>query len=235
MLSEAVTYKNPLHFKDDTGMEIIDTLLRLHSTKPFHSAQLLNYYKEVPVSGAANSIRFEDNKIFCRTNETQSRAIYLSRETIINFTGHQHDIHAAAHYNTETMEVSLSDLSLVDVLANRRESIRVRMHIPYSVSIEAGPHKINGRLQDLSLAGCAVNIADGECLANFVYMYIQLAVPLKTGLDPVNIRVPAKLIKVFQDNKLFNCIFMFDHNRCSEDQIGKIVATRQMEIIRELK
>jgi len=227
--------KDPLHFKADAGMEIFDELLKLHNAKLIHSGQLLNYYKEVPISGPANSIRFEDNKIFCRTNETQSRAIYLSRDTVISFTSLPHDIHAAAHYNTETTEVTLSNLSLVDVLANRRESIRVRMHIPHSVTIEVGPHKINGRLQDLSLVGCAINIADGERLGNFVYMHIQLDVPLKTGLEPVGLRIAANLTKVFQDNKLYTCIFLFDHNKSSEAQIGKIVAMRQMEIIRELK
>lgn len=234
IIDSAVAHKDPLHFTDPS-MDIIDELLRLHQIKPIKSAQLLNYYKEVPISGTANSIRFDGTKIFCRTNETQSRAISLSRDTVVNFTGLPHDIHAKAHFCTESLEVVLSDLSLAKVPANSRKSIRVRMHIPHSVVIEARQQKISGRLLDISLAGCAINIADGKQLGTSTYMQIQLNIPLKTGSDPVTVRVAAKLMKVVQENKLCNCIFLFDHNKSSEDQIGKIIAMRQMEIIRELK
>lgn len=227
--------KEQLHFIADSGVEIIDELLRLHRAKSLQSVRLLNYYKEVPISGTANSIRFEDNRIFCRTNETQARAISLSSNTIANFTSLPHDIHAAARYDDETMEVVLSDFSVVNVLASQRESIRVRMHIPHSVVIEVGPHRIKGRIQDLSLVGCAIVITNGERLGDFSYMNIQLDVPLKAGKEPVSVRVAAKLTKVFRDNALSTCIFLFDHDKSSEDQIGKIVAMRQMEIIRELK
>lgn len=234
-MEPALINKNPLHFITDSDMDIIEELHRLHRTKPISNAQLLNYYKEVPISGAATSIRFDEDKIFCRTNETQSRAISLCKDTFVSFTGLPHDIHAKAHFCTESMEVTLSDLTLVKVAAIKRSSIRVRMHIPHSVIVEAGPHKLNGRLFDISLAGCAINISDHTPLGTFTHMQIQLTVPLKTGAPPVTVRVAAILSKTFQENKLYTCIFMFDHNKSSEDQIGKIVAMRQMEIIRELK
>lgn len=227
--------RNHVHFIADSGVEIIDELLRLHRATPLQSVRLLNYYKEVPISGTADGIRFEDNKIFCRTNEIQARAISLSSNTIANFASLLHDVHAVARYDDETREVVLSGFAAVNVVAGQRESIRVRMHIPHSVVIEAGPNHIRGRLQDLSLAGCAIVIADGGRLGNFTFMTIQLEVPLKTGKEPVRVRVAARLIKVLRENSLTTGIFLFDHDKSSEDQIGKIVAMRQMEIIRELK
>lgn len=225
---------DPSHFIADSGSGIIDKLLSLHATKPFRSAQLLNYYKEVPISGAAHDIRFEDNRIFCRTNDIQSRVISLTRETILNFTSLPHYIHATADYCAESREVALSGFSLVDVLSHHRGSIRVRMHVPHSVVIESGHNKINGRLHDISLAGCAINIADSEQLDKS-YVQIQINVPLKTGLAPVQVRVAAKLIRTVKDNNICSCVFVFEHSKSSEDQIGKIVAMRQMDIIRELK
>lgn len=225
---------DPSHLVADSGNEIIEKLLSLHTAKPFRSAQLLNYYKEVPISGAAHDIRFEDDSIFCRTNDIQTRVIALTRETILNFTSLPHYIHATADYSHESREVALSGFSLVDVLSHRRESIRVRMHIPHSVVIESGHARLKGRLHDISLDGCAINIADSGQLDK-QYVQIQIDVPLKPGLAPVQVKVAAKLIRTVKENNICSCVFVFEHNKSSEDQIGKIVAMRQMDIIRELK
>lgn len=220
---------------DYIGGEIIDKLLRLHKIKPLQELQLLNFYKEVPISAPARSIRFADNTIFCRTNDTQSRAIDFSRGSIIKTPHLQHDIYASASYCPETREVALSDLLPAEVPSDNRSSIRVRMHVPMKVLIEAGTNKINGRMLDLSLGGCAVDIADGELLGNLKYMNINIDIPASTGREPHKLRVMVKLGKVFQHKKLCSCIFIFEHNKISEDQIGKLITQRQLEIIRELK
>jgi hypothetical protein len=131
--------------------------------------------------------------------------------------------------------VALSDLSYVEVLSDNRSTIRVRMHVPLKVLIEAGTNKINGRMLDLSLKGCAVDIVDGELFKNLSYAHLNIDLPAKAGKETLKLRVGAKLTKVFQQNRLCSCIFLFDHGKGTEEQIGKVIAQRQIEIIRELK
>lgn len=221
--------------QDGSG-EIIAKLLQLHTTDQLHELTLLNIYKEVPISAAARAIRFADNAICCQTNETQARAIEYIKETIIKNPHLQHDLHASACYCPETREVALSDFSYIEMLTDKRSSIRVRMHIPMKVLIEAGTNKIPGRMLDLSLAACAVDLANGGLLGNLKYVHINLAMPpARAGMEAGKLRVMARLTKTFQKERLLSCVFHFEHSKSSEEQIGKLVAMRQMEIIRELK
>lgn len=216
---------------DDT---IEDDLLKLARLKPRHEVQLLNYYKEVPVSATASILRVAEGTLVCRTSEAQSRVIGFSEYTIVKGAPFRHHAYANARRDPDSGEVVLSGLSYVDVHSIRRASIRVRMQVPPVICIEAGGAKISGRLLDLSLDGCAVNIADQTLLEKFSFFYLTIDMRLKTQASPIQPRIMAKLVKVYPHNKLFRCVFLFQHDKSSEDRIGMIIARRQAEIIREL-
>jgi hypothetical protein len=219
----------------DAGDTILDELLRLQETGQLNEIQLLNYYKEVPVSATAKHIRFLENTLFCRTSEAQARAIEFTLHTIVKSKDLQHHIHASAHYNTDTREVALSGFSYVEDPSERRESIRVRMHIPISVLIESGRKQFKGRLIDLSLDGCAIDIANRELQDSKVCSYLNIDTSLKTNQEIIKVRVMGKLLKADEHNKLSRCIYIFMHDKGSEGPIGKLIALRQGEIIRELQ
>jgi hypothetical protein len=222
----------PLELGDCTFHEEVITLLQ---SPPLPEVQFLNVYKEVPVSGPAQYLHTSDDKLFYRTNDVQSRVIELSNYTVIKAPKLKHDVYAAAHYNPETKEVALSNFSYVDVLSHKRSSIRVRMHVPLEVMIMAGPNNIKGRLLDISLDGCAIAVTKTDLLSKFVYFTLILDVPQKTGKASMNARVMARLIKKVEASNFYRCVFLFGHDKRSEDQIGNLVAQRQAEIIRELK
>lgn len=213
---------------------IEDDLSTLASLRPHADVQLLNYYKEVPVSAPAKLFTQAENSLVCRTSEVQARVIEFSEYTIIKGSPFQHHVYAHALYDKETGEIALSDLHYVDVHSNRRRSVRVRMQVPPVIELEAGATKFNGRMLDLSLDGCAVNIPDRNLLENFSFFHLTIAMPLKPHQTPGTTRLLAKLARVYQQNRLFRCIFLFEHDKSSEDQIGMLIARRQTEIIREL-
>jgi len=209
-------------------------LIKLASSSPNADVQLLNYYKEVPVSAPARILDVTESGVICRTSELQARAIEFSGYTIIKGAPFRHHVYAYALNNKETGEITLSALQYVEVHSDQRKSVRVRMQVPPLIGVEAGTTKFSGRMLDLSLDGCAVNIPDRNLLENFSYFYLTITMPLKPHQPPGTTRLLAKLAKVYQQNRLFRCIFLFEHDKSSEDQIGALIARRQTDIIREL-
>ncbi|MHB8057337.1 MAG: PilZ domain-containing protein [Desulfuromonadaceae bacterium] len=220
---------------ESSGLSTIEAdLLKLAGLQPHADVQLLNYYKEVPVSAPAKLFNRPEGSLVCRTSEVQARVIEFREYTIIKGSPFQHHVYAQALYDKDTGEIALSDLHYVDVHSNRRRSVRVRMQVPPVIELEAGATKFNGRMLDLSLDGCAVNIPDRNLLENFSFFHLTITTPLKPNQTPGTTRLLAKLARVYQYNKLFRCIFLFEHDKSSEDQIGMLIARRQTEIIREL-
>lgn len=214
---------------------VFDELLRLQGARKLQGLQLLNYYKEVPIWAPADNPRIAENFLFCRTNEAQSKIIEFTKHSILKSENLQNHVYASADYNSETKEVVLSDFSYVDLLSRRREAIRVRMHIPLTVLIESGTRSFKGRLIDLSLDGCAIDVPTHELDDMKAYSYLNINMPLKNGREEVKVRVMANFLKARPHFKLSRCIYIFQHDKNSENLIGKQIALRQGEILRELQ
>jgi hypothetical protein len=101
--------------------------------------------------------------------------------------------------------------------------------------MEAGTTTFTAKLKDLSLGGCAVEIPDKVLLGAFTYFYLNFSFDLKNRPEPQKLRIMARLLRFESDNKPWRCILLFEHDRRSEDLIGRYIAQRQAEIIMELK
>ena len=232
---EKLQYEDHLRLLDrgEPG-EILETLLKF-SQQPSHDLQFFNYYKEVPISSAAELLYVFGDTLICRSNPTQTRALKASRHTIIRSQHLSHDIYASADYCAETDEITLSDFAYVDVLPDRRNTLRVKIGGLFQVPMEAGTTTFTGKLKDLSLGGCAVEIPDKALLGTFTYFYLNFTFDLKNRPEPQKIRVMSRLLRFESESKPWRCILLFEHDRRSEDLIGMYIAQRQAEIIRELK
>lgn len=229
-------YENQLHLLTTADSDEILTLLVDLSQRPKPPRfQLHNYYKEVPVAANAEILHLLDDSLCCRTNETQARAIELSRHTILKCPELPHDIYAQARYNPENGEVALSGFTYVEVLPERRNSIRVKIGGLLFVEVEAGPDRFRAKLKDLSLGGCALEVPDKALLGSFTYFYLNFTLSLANRPAPVTLRVLSRLLRFESEGNPCRCIFLFELDRGSEDLIGMFIAQRQGEIIRELK
>lgn len=234
---ERQQYENQLHLlkEEADSPEILGRLLQLSQQPRPPRFQLHNYYKEVPVAASAEILYLFDDTLCCRTNEIQSRAIELSRHTILKCSDLPHDIYAEARYNAESHEVVLSGFSYVEVLPERRNSIRVKIGGLLFVEVEAGPDRFRAKLKDLSLGGCALEVPEKALLGSFTYFYLNLTLALANRPTPVTLRVLSRLLRFESEGTPCRCIFLFELDRGSEDLIGMYIAQRQGEIIRELK
>jgi len=237
-MSDAHLIMGDDHFKlieDDPSVNILDELLALHHKYQSPFMKFVNYYKEVPIVADAEILYAFDNTLSCRTTPAQVKAIQHNKHTILRSSRLRHDIYATANYRTETDEVELADFAYVEVMPDRRASIRVKMGTPLTVMVEAGTEQIPGRMRDLSLLGCAIDIADASMLGNYSYFYLNMDLPFLTFKGKSNTRIMAKLIRTEEVRKGVRCIMLFEHDKTTEDQIGRLLAQRQGEIIRELK
>jgi hypothetical protein len=232
---EKMQYEDQLKLLDHRdGKEILELLLQL-SHKDGQNLQFFNYYKEVPISSAAELLYLFGDTLICRSNPTQTRALKASRYTIIRSPQLAHDVYATAEYDAETDEITLSEFSYVELLPDRRNTLRVKIGGLFQVPVEAGTTTFTGKLKDLSLGGCALEVPDKELLGSFTYFYLNLSFTLQGQSTPQKLRVMARLLRFENDTNPCRCILLFEHDRRSEDLIGRYIAQRQAEIIRELK
>lgn len=232
---EKMQYEDQLRLLDrgESG-EILEILLRI-SQQPKHDLQFFNHYKEVPISSPAEVLYLFGNTLACRSNPTQSRALRSSHYTIIRSSQLGNDVYATAEYDAETDEITLSDFSYVEVLPDRRITLRVKIGGLFQVPMEAGTTTFTSKLKDLSLGGCAIEVPDKALLGNFSYFYLNLSFSLKNQPEAQKLRVMARLLRFESIENPCRCIMLFEHDRRSEDLIGRYIAQRQAEIIRELK
>ena len=232
---QKVQYEDHLHLLDRGAPGEILELLLQSSQQGSHDLQFFNYYKEVPISSAAEILYVFGDSLVCRSNQTQTRAIKSSRLTVIRSPRLANDIYASAEYSSETDEIILSEFAYVEVLPERRTTLRVKIGGLFLVPVEAGTTTFTAKLKDLSLGGCAREVPDKALLGTFSYFYLTFSLELKNKTGPQKIRVMSRLLRFESDEKPYRCILLFEHDRRSEDLIGMYIAQRQAEIIRELK
>lgn len=214
--------------------EILEKLLSISGAKG-SSLQFFNYYKEVPVAAAVEVLYLFGDSLVCRSNQTQSRAIKTSCYTVIRSKQLPHDVYAKAEYCAESDEITLSEFSYVELLPDRRNALRVKIGGLFQITVEAGPERFTAKLKDLSLGGCALEVPDKALLGSYRYFYLNLAFQLQGQAAPQQLRIMARLLRFESQENPCRCIMLFEHDRRSEDLIGRYIAQRQAEILRELK
>ena len=215
--------------------EIVDLLVRLsHKANP--EMQFFNYYKEVPVSSPAELLYVFDETLACRSSDLQKQAIKNCRYTLIRSPQLPHDVYATAILNEVTNEIILSEFAYVELLPDRRTTLRVKIGGLFRVTVEAGSDSFIAKLKDLSLGGCALEIPDKSLLGKFAYFYINFSFDLKNRPQPMQLRIMARFLRFEgEEESPARGIFLFEQDKRGEDLIGMYIAQRQAEIIKELK
>jgi hypothetical protein len=227
--------ENCRRIDDDFADNVLELLLDSQKKDPLPEIRFLNFYKEVPIFSPAYIVYAFDETLSCRTADVQCRAIAVAGSTIIQSAALRHDVLAKAVYQPETSEVIISELCYVQLYSDQRASVRVKMDSLFQIMIEAGSGQFNGKLRELSLNGCAVDIADPQLLGNYKFFYLNLDMPFKTFRGTNKSRIMVRLVRGEEIARGYRCIFTFEHDNTTEDQIGRLLTQRQTEIIRELK
>lgn len=232
---KAVEFEDRLRLLEQPDQEMILDKLSNIAAQPGARLQFFNYYKEVPVLSKAEILYAFGETIVCKASETQVIAIKNSGYTIIRSPQMEHDLYADAEANTDTGEIVLSNFCYIEVLANSRESMRVKVGGLFRVVVEAGADSFDAKLRDISLGGALLEFASRELLGKFSYFYINFVFHLNNRPEPLELRVMARFLRFVNEGTPVKAIFLFEHDRRSEDQIGMFIAQRQAEILGELK
>jgi len=131
--------------------------------------------------------------------------------------------------------VRLSNFCFSELLAENRETVRVRFKRPTNIIIHCALERISGVIHDISLGGCRINTLTRKGLEDAQEIAVELKVIDKTtGLTNCT-RIPSRIVKISGESAPFNCVFCFNHTSQSERFLSVLINQRQLEIVKELR
>jgi hypothetical protein len=215
--------------EEDSG-QILATLSAIQSGRLSNDLKLVNYFREIPVSYAANVLTVEEKSAEFSVHQIQAVVITLEKVTILKSRHFPRDVVASVNYvNVEKSRIVLSGFSYAMVRADRRMSVRVELADAILATFAAGELTAAGRLHDMSLTGISITVPQDPGLP--LSEKGELTVALPSGA----ITVTASLLTSKPLAKGCRLIFEIELSRATELSISQYIFKRQVEIIKELK
>jgi c-di-GMP-binding flagellar brake protein YcgR len=217
---------------DDVQAEIVSIL----KANPKAALKLISYYKGLPLSYQAKIVSIDRGTLDLDVQAEQAFAIEKSRSVFIRSPLFKHDVFAQAQFvNIKKKAASFVKFSYVEIMAERRNFIRVATESQPNTAISSPLGLIEGQLADISLSGMNIVIQhsvpleiDSEAPTSFKLRNIE------QGLN-LTINTPARLINITGDKLPRNYKFTFNPDRSLERQLSQYIFQRQIEIIKEIK
>lgn len=217
---------------DEDHEEIVSIL----KANPKKLLKLITYYKGLPLSYPATVTSIDRGAVDIEVKEEQAFTIEQSRSAFIRSPLFKHDVFAQVQYvNIKKKAAFFIKFSYVEIMAERRNFIRMEPEPNPDVIIESPLGTVEGKIYDISLSGLNVSLnhscpleLDAETTIRFMLRNSELN-------QDINVTVPAKLIGMKDDSLPYNYKFTLDIDKALERQISKYIFQRQIEIIKEIK
>lgn len=198
--------------------------------------RLVNYYKGVPLSYPATVVEVSQGALEVDVHQQQAVALERFRYAFIKCDHFDCAILAEAHnVNMRTLAATLRNFSFVEIMAEKRRTLRLELQAETDAEIRADGVLTTGKLVDISLEGLSIR-ADRSCrLAAGEEVGLKVMVPdlLQNTLTPVANR--ARHVVTTREDGWPVCRFALESEPTSEATISRYIFQRQVEIIRELK
>lgn len=217
---------------DEDQAEIISIL----KANPKQALKLINYYMGIPLSYPATIAQIDRGVVDLDVQAQQAFTIEHSRSTFIRSPLFKYDVFAQAQYvNIRKRAVTFVKFCYVEIMAERRNFVRMELSPTPAVMIESPLGTIDGKLFDISLAGLNILI-DTYCPLE-IDSEVTLRFTLTTFEHNVHIDVttPAKLITIKADTPPYTYAFAITPDKTMERLLSQYIFQRQIEIIREIK
>ena len=216
----------------DDQKDIMTVFKNAFRSNPKLEIQLINYYKGMPLSFNAKIASIDEDVLELVVYPQQAVAISDDHYTFIRSNLFNHDIVAKAHHvDIKRKTVSLNQLSYVEICAERRNHIRLRVHPPIDAIYMSSQGTVRGEIIELSTAGTIMQVDHSVDIDTWEEGRLLFRL---VDADQ-SIKVPAKFITVIDSSIPLRFIFSFTADKISEKQIAKYLFNRQIEIIRMLK
>jgi len=217
---------------DDDQAEILSIL----KANPKKSLKLINYYKELPLSYPATIVSIDRGIVDLDVQREQAFAIGASRSAFIRSDLFKHDVFAQVQYvNVLKGAASFVKFSYVEIMAERRNFIRMEPHVLPVATIDSPFGVFNGKLHDISLSGLNILIQESNPLEIDTAASVSFMLGNMELGQNFEINVQAKLLGIKGDVLPRNFKFIITPEKSLERKLSQYIFQRQIEIIREIK
>ena len=223
------------------GTELEDTRVILQFLKGMVGQRfnMLNYFKEIPVSFDAVLLSVENQMAEFAIHEYQAKVIETERKSLIRAhakSPFREDIVGEAFYVSSIKKRAiLCKFWYANNLAGMRRFVRVQLDKPVEADLICDDEVLKGHVKVISLGGAAVEVPSSELLFTGMDINLFLKLPDLTTNSVVEVALNATIIKVTGEQAPFSCILEFHVEKFSQQKLAYFINQRQVEIIRELK
>lgn len=217
---------------DDDQAEII----AIFKANPKASLKLINYYKGLPLNYSASIASVDRGTVDLDVQAEQAFTIEQGRYTFIRSPLFKHDLFAQAQYvNVKKRAATFTKFSYIEIMAERRNFIRMELDWPINALIETPQQKIAAQLFDISLSGLNALVQDFCPLDVNSEVTISFELQLREPDETLKAVIPARLLGIVDDARPYKYKFAINTDRSIERQLSKFIFQRQIDIIKEIK
>jgi c-di-GMP-binding flagellar brake protein YcgR len=214
--------------KDEASILGVLEAIRDHSLP--NDLRLLNYYKELPVNFAATIEDIDRGVVEMTVHELQSTSMLIQKATFIKSAHLPHTvISKVLRVNRDKRLVYLNQFSYVQIPAERRLSVRVKLSEKLDASFQNNQQVVRGSIEDISFGGVSIIAPKGSVLEENVTGMVSIWLP------DSKLEVQGKLLKVHDEENSNRFVFELELDNKSERLMSQFIFRQQSQIIRELK
>jgi len=221
---------------DEDQAEILSIFKEELFKQPKFQITLINYYHGLPVSCPAQIISIEKDMIDLDVSPYQAFTMRDHHYTFIRSKALKHDVHANVQYvNLDRRAASLRKLCYVEIMAERRNYIRLALGNPQNALFTTSAGLVKGKLVEISINGvcvqsitpCTLEIGEETNLTFMLHNIIQ-------NLD-YTMKTQAVLVGIDGDGQPKRYRFTIAPDKILDREIARYLLQRQIEILQEIK
>jgi hypothetical protein len=217
---------------DDDHAEILAIL----KAAPKKVIKLINYYKGLPLSYPATIISIERGIVDLDVQQEQAFTIERNRSAFLRSPLLKHDVFAQAQYvNIKKKAATFVKFAYVEIMAERRNFIRMEPEPSPDAVIESPLGIIKGNLYDVSLSGLNISVDQYYPLEINTETTIRFRLSDMEQRFDIKVNIPAKLVGIMDSSQPYHYRFIICPDKLLERNLSQYIFHRQIEIIKEIK
>lgn len=213
-----------------------DEIVAIFKANPKASLKLINYYKGLLLSYPAAIAGLDRGVLDLDLQAEQAFTVEHGRYVFIRSPLFKFDLFAQAQYvNVRKKAASFVKFCYVDIMAERRNFLRLELDQPVEVAMTTPAGLLEGQLHDFSLSGLNVAVQDYCPLEPGSEVNISFSLFDNEHQESFSLNLPGRLITIADTERPYCYKFAMVLEKAAERQLSKFIFQRQVEIIREIK
>lgn len=197
--------------------------------------KLVNYFKGLPISYPATPIEMNGSVLELDVHPQQAVALEHTGSAFIKCSYFDRPMLAdVKDADVRRMMASLANFRFVEILAEQRVSLRLKLEPPCDAEIIGDGEPIDGKVHDISLGGVSIRPSRPSYLREGIEVLLKVMVPNLLQGGETGLEVKATVVAVDRDDGEI-CRFSFEADPHVEEVISRFIFQRQVDLIRELK